>query len=117
MSAGPVTVQKNRALPLKAQLFDSNGFAVTEFDLVAPPVVQVRFAPEGSGQFSDVSDEALPPNESFEGNQFVFRDGRWRFNLQTKDYFAPGTYAITMVSGDAVEYEVTGCAALFVVRR
>ena len=37
MTSGPVKAKKNRALPLKAQIFDEGNYAMTDADLVAPP--------------------------------------------------------------------------------
>ena len=113
--AGPVTVRKNRALPLKAELFDEEGLALSDLDIMALPVLQVLFDPAGGGDAIDVTDEAFPAGEGTNGNQFVFSDGLWRFNLKTKNYSAAGTYAMTMVSGDEAEYFVEGCSAQFVI--
>ena len=114
----PVTVKgKNAALPLKAQLFDSENNLITDFDLEAAPVLQVIFTPSQGGEPLDVSDQALPAGQGTEGNQFVFTDeGKWQYNLKTKNYSAPGTYTITMVSGDESEYKIEPtCETSFVV--
>lgn len=117
MAGGPVKVKKNRALPLKAQLFDTDGIVITDLDLTAPPVVQVLFDSGGGGMAVDVSGEALPAGLGDDGNQFVYTGARWRYNLKTKNYTAPGTYTVSMASGDDAEYVVDPtCEAEFVIK-
>ena len=117
LADGPVTVKKNRVLPLKAELVDGDGFVLEDGDLTAPPVVQVIY---DSGIFGepplDASADALPAGKGTDGNLFVFTGSGWRFNLKTKNYEAPGTYTVTMVSGDGAEYRVEPtCEAQFVI--
>jgi len=115
MDGGPVTVQGNRALPLKAQLFDADGFAVTDLDIVAPPVIQVLFDTGMGGDPVDVTGDALPAGQGTEGNQFEFGVDKWQFNLKTTNLTAEGTYTITMISGDESEYTINpSCTAEFV---
>ena len=117
MDSPPVTVRgKKRALPLKAQLFDNDGYAVTDLDLYAAPVIQVIYHSDQGGEPTDVSDEALPAARGSEGNQFEFTvDQIWQFNLKTTNYTAPGTYVITMDSGDETEYQMSSkCETSFV---
>jgi len=99
LDRGPVEVHKNRALPLKAILEYEDGYLVTETDIDAPPVIQITFQPE-VGYAEDVTDEALFAGQGTDGNQFVFTGSNLQFNLMTKSYSSPGTYTITMVSGD-----------------
>jgi hypothetical protein len=107
METYPVTVKGNRALPLKAQLFDADGYFVTDMDIVAAPVLQVMFQSVTGGTPEDVTDLALPAGLGNEGNQFVFTDElKWQYNLKTKDYTASGTYTISIVSGDDAEYVI-----------
>lgn len=105
MGIYPVRVKKNRALPLKAELLDYKGlFTKTDADLTAPPVVQVMLGGISFGD-ADVSDDALPAGQGSEGNQFVFTDeSKWQFNLKTSLFTAPGTYIISMESGDSDVY-------------
>ena len=64
----------------------------------------------------DVSDQALWAGQGSDGNRFQFSGDRWRFNLKVGNYSAPGTYVISMISGDAAEYRVDpSCEAEFVV--
>jgi hypothetical protein len=117
MASGPVTVKKNKVLPLKAQLLDADNNIVTDFDIAALPVLQVLYD-SGIGEDPiNVTDDALPAGQGTEGNQFVFTDDlKWQFNLKTKNYSAAGTYNIFMVSGDASEYMIDPmCEATFVI--
>ncbi len=116
MDQKPVTVKQGRALPLKAQLFDFNGFAVTDSDITTPPVIQVLFN-SAVGVPIDVTDQALPVGQGTDGNQFVFTaEQKWQYNLKTKNYTAAGTYTIDMVSGDSTQYTINPvCTATFVV--
>jgi len=106
MDRGPVTVRgRNRALPLKGQLFDGDGYPVTDLDLIAPPIIQVLFSAASSGAAIDVTGEVLPVSLATEGNQFFYdEDGYWHLNFKTKDYTAPGTYLLYMDTGDDTEY-------------
>jgi hypothetical protein len=117
MASGPVTARGNRALPLKAELFDANGYEVTDLELTAPPAIQVTFQSTGGGDAQDVTEDALPVGFGTDGNEFEYNlaDGVWQFNLKTKNYTAGGTYTITMVSGDESEYLIDPtCQAAFV---
>ena len=112
---GAVTVKRSRALPLKAELFDSDGVPTTDLEVTALPVLEVTFSPAGSIDVIDVTDQALPAGKGTDGNQFEFSEGLWRFNLRTNNYTASGSYTVTMVSGDESEYLAEGCVAQFVV--
>jgi hypothetical protein len=118
MADHPVTVKKNRALPLKALVFDADGFALSDADFTVPPVVQVLFDAGTGGDPVDVTDEVLSVGLGTEGNQFVFTDeGYWQFNLKTKNYTAPGTYIVTMETGDDAEYVFDpACMTEFVIQ-
>lgn len=118
MANGPVTVKKNRALPLKAELSDPDSNAITATDISASPVVQVLYTSGIGAVPEDVTDDALNAGAGTDGNQFEYdpNTGKWQFNLKTKNYDAPGTYTITMVSGDESEYLIDPtCSASFVV--
>lgn len=117
MASGPVTVKGNRALPFKAQLFDADGYLMTDSDLLAPPVIQIWYE-YGTPEADDVSAEALPAGQSTEGNQFFFEsDQRWHYNLKTGNYSASGTYTVFIDSGDSFEYLIDpACTAQFVVK-
>ncbi|MEJ2402128.1 MAG: hypothetical protein P8Y52_12155, partial [Xanthomonadales bacterium] len=85
MAEFPVKTKKNRALPLKAQLYDDYGYPLSDLDLTAPPVVQVLFSSAtGNDEPVDVTDDILSVGQGYEGNQFIFtEDGKWQFNLKT----------------------------------
>ena len=117
LDSGPVTVKKNRVLPFKAELLDENGFALTDQDLAAPPVLQVLYNSGIGEPPMDVTDDALPAGLGMNGNAFVFQGSKWRFNLKTRNYTAPGTYTATMLTGDGAEYGLAQtCTAQFVVQ-
>jgi hypothetical protein len=111
-------VTQPRTIPLLAELLD-DGVAVTDTDLAAPPVAQIAFAAQQPGAPAvDVTGFLPPPTPIFLGRRFDYRDalGRWLHGLLTPKYPAPGTYTVTMVSGDAQEYVVEPtCTATYVV--
>ena len=116
MDVGPVTIKKNRALPLKAQMFDTDNLLITDLDIAAPPVIQVQFTSAIGQPAVDISDDAYPAGEGTDGNQFVFSDDRGRFNLKTRNQTAVGIYTVTMLSGDNTEYVIDPtCEATFVI--
>jgi hypothetical protein len=116
MDKGAVKVKKNRVLPLKAELLDDAGNILTDAEITAPPVIQVMFDPVAGGDVEDVTEDALSAGQGDDGNQFVFTGSNWQFNLKTKNYSAPGTYTITMESGDDCEYFIEStCTATFVI--
>lgn len=109
----PVGVhKKNRVLPLKMELRDQAGVPIT--GLNASPLVEVDFS--GGGSATDPADTYLPAGQGDEGNQFVFTDSKWQFNLQTVNFSGPGTYTIKAISGDPDEYLIDPtCTATFVI--
>jgi len=118
MASGPVTVRKQRTLPLKAELVDDAGVPITDTDVTAPPVLQVTYTSSTGGDPEDVTDEALPAGQGTIGNAFVFSNGEWRYNLETANYSAAGTYVIKMVTGDSSEYAIDSesvCTATFII--
>lgn len=101
----PVKVKGKRALPLRAKLFDASSQEVTGPDVISPPVVQVWFSPNAGGDAELVTGDVLSIGHADEGNQFVYgSEGKWRFNLSTKGFSSPGTYEISMSTGDDTEY-------------
>lgn len=112
---GPVIVKKNRALPLRASLYRLDGSLASDLNLTTSPMIQVVFQPGETSEPVDVTDEALDVGLGTSGNQFAFVGGVWRFNLKTSNYTAPGTYSISLKSGDAAEYSVAGCQVEFVI--
>jgi dipeptidyl aminopeptidase/acylaminoacyl peptidase len=94
--------KKNRVLPLKMVCYDGET-ELTDLD-IAPPVVEVDYV-DSSGVPGAV-EEVLYAGQGDEGNQFVYSDGYWRFNLQTKNFSAYGTYTIKAKSGDTNSYTI-----------
>lgn len=117
MNSGPVTVNKNRVLPLKAQLVDQNGLLITDSDISFPPLIQVVKALTGGEPPIDVTNESLPAGLGTDGNQFVYTiDGKWHYNLMTKNFSGPGAYNVSLVSGIETEYQVNpSCTATFII--
>ena len=116
MDRGPVTVRKHRVLPLKARVLDADGVELDDLDLGTPPVLQVLFTSARDGDAVDVTEEALPAGSGSRGNQFEFTKDRWRFNLETRNYTAAGSYRVQLLSGDPAEYEIETCEGEFVIR-
>ena len=117
MDKGPVKVRKNKVLPLKCQLLDTNGFPVTDADISSPPIIQVTFEPSGGGDVIDVTDDALSAGKGTEGNQCYFDSAgsNWAYNLMTKNYTCAGTYTITVISGSPCYSIANACTASFVI--
>jgi len=119
LDKGPITVRgKNRALPLKAQLFDASGFPVTDTDIAAPPKIQVLYDAGTGGTPVDVEDDVLSVGHGTEGVEFVYTNSeKWQFNLKTTNHSASGTYRIKMISGDNTEYVIDPmCEVSFIAR-
>ena len=114
----PIDVKKNRTLPLKAQLFHIDGSLVVGTDVVSDPVLTVLFKSARGGGTIDVTGDDHPVGCKTDGKQFVFtHEGLWQFNLKTSDYRAPGTYTVSMESGDKTDYEIDPtCKASFVIK-
>ncbi|MFZ3136324.1 MAG: hypothetical protein WA126_02905 [Thermodesulfovibrionales bacterium] len=116
LDKSPIKFKKNRVLPLKARL-NNDGSYITNTDITAPPVVQVLYNSGVGGDPIDISDDVLSAGNGTVGNQFVFTDeGKWQFNLQTKNYTALGTYSVSMETGNSSEYAITPtCSVDFIV--
>ena len=99
-----VSVKKpNRVLPLRMALIDDQGSPVLGFDILANPVLQLEYAGESPGDAN--LDDLETAGKGDEGNMFVFDGSNWAFNMKTQG-LAPGTYTITVVSGDLAEYVI-----------
>ena len=117
MDIYPVSLKNDRALPLKAEIFDSNGYAMISDDFTALPLVQVSFDYHKIADAVSVAEEALPTSQGDTGNQLEFsKDNKWQVNLNTSLFTASGTYTVSMISGDKSEYvfEPT-CVTQFVI--
>jgi hypothetical protein len=114
-----LTVKKNKCIPLKTELIDEDGFAITDADIEYPPVLfPVDFV--GGTILSDVvAVDGLAPSQATDGNQFEFIGGRWCFNLKIKDYYkAPGKYIFEMRTGNSEEYIIEPtCTVTIVVEK
>jgi hypothetical protein len=112
----PLTLKskKNSTLPVKMQLFDADGYVVTDADLSASPVISVSFAPSSGGSSEDVSDDVLPAGKANDDNIFRYdlEEDKFIYNLSTKSYKASGEYTVTAVAGDS-SYEIEGCSETF----
>ena len=117
MGNGPVTVKKNRVLPLKVELHDENSDVIDDNAIDSPPVLQVIFDSGIAANPEDVTAYALSAGWGTDGNQFEYdiSTGLWHFNLKTKNYTAAGTYIISIVSGDDIEYTIDSSTASFVI--
>jgi len=104
---GPVTIQNNRVLPLKIQLYDSDGASISNLDITATPSIEVLYESPILPDFADVTDHALHAGLGTNDYQLVNTgQNRWQYNLKTDDYTAPGTYLIHIKSGDKSEYTI-----------
>lgn len=111
-----VSVKKNRALPYKAVLNDSEGAEINAGDIMVPPVISVSYSSSTSPAGS-VSVDTLSPGKSFDGNQFEYIDGKWQFNLSTSNYTASGNYFVEIASGDTGEYVIEpACIGSFTIK-
>ncbi|MEA3274815.1 MAG: hypothetical protein U9Q81_05890 [Pseudomonadota bacterium] len=126
LDLGPVSVSAEGVLALQAEILDENGLPVTG-GLAAPPVLETRFShrqPIDPPTDATISPFFLSPGvlnnvPALRGNQFFFYGGtsRWVQGLPTEQFVAPGTYTVTMVSGDKDEYVFApGCLATYVVQ-
>lgn len=117
LNQGPVTINMNRVLPFKADLFDGEGLVLTDELLSPPPVIQVHYDSGIEAAPIDVTADALTLGNGMEGNQFVFSGSQWKFNLKVKNYTGAGTYTVTMASGNDAMYRVAPtCTAQFILK-
>lgn len=102
-----------RAIPVKIVLRDLWGDIMTDAH-ITPPVVQVSYQPVSGASIPGYEAELLPPGLSDDGNEFRYNPGSemWIINLATKQFTSPGTYTVTVVSGDN-SYVVEGCSQTF----
>ena len=108
----------NRAIPLKAQLFDSSNNLATPTTLGAAaqsPIVSVSYN-AGNSNSTDETSSLDPIGQSSTGNQFNFdpTSETWWFNLGTSQYTAPGTYTVSLQSGDTQYLVSPQCSGKFV---
>lgn len=110
-----VSVSKpSRVLPLRMMLVDGDGYAMSDLDISAVPVVQVTYSGEYSGSADLESVETAGKGD--DGNTFAFDGSNWAFNMKTKG-LAAGMYTIGVASGDLAEYVVDpACEVSLTVR-
>jgi hypothetical protein len=114
-SVDPVTVKgKNRALPFKAELVDTDGLPVTDENILYPPVIQLSYTAVLGDATVEITD-TLPAGKGTEGNQFEYTGGKWQFNLKTTD-LGEGTYNVTMEPGLGGYIIDTTCEASFEIK-
>ena len=91
-------------------LTDAAGFAVTDLDIAAPPVINVLFGSQVFGEVPPDTEDLLPLGSANDDNIFRFDldSGQWIYNLGTKLFTAAGTYIVMVASGDTSEYTVSG---------
>lgn len=111
-----VSVKKksNRVLPFKMQILDSDGVPQTAADIAAP-VIQVTFDSTTFGGAG--GDDLLSSGKGDAGNQFSYDAATqtWQFNLNSRQFTAPGTYLVEVVSGDGDAYTLVTCMGTFVI--
>ena len=107
--------KKNRVLPLKMELLDKDGASITDLDINASPIVEVDY--NGGVPATEPPETYLPAGQGDEGNQFVFTESYWQFNLQTKNFSGAGEYTIRAISGDPNVYTIIDptCTATFMI--
>lgn len=106
-----------KLLQLKADLVNRDGNIVIGTDISFPPILHVVMVKTGGSTAIDVTDGALSAGRGTSGNQFVFTSGgEWQFNLMTRNYTTPGTYTISILTGNIFEYIIKPtCTATFVI--
>ena len=96
---------KNRSIPFRTQLFDSEGLPITDADIMSPPKIEVTFESNMPSPSDTTVYDGLPPAKATDGNEFIYEDGEWHLNIKIRDYYeGSGTYTLTMESGDKSEY-------------
>ena len=101
-----ITVKnKNRCIPLRTELFNADGLPITDADIMSPPIIDYAYLPNLPSPSDTTVFDGLPPAVATDGNEFVFEDGKWHFNIKIRDYYEnAGTYTFMMKSGDESEY-------------
>ena len=116
--AGPIQkqmeIQRGRTLPLKAQLLDAAGKPVIAEALEPAPAIRLVRV-EGGAEVDE--SEQVAAGDFGKGSTFVFREGNWKFDLDTADFGVLGTYRAELVSGDDSRYRIESpCAVTFVLK-
>jgi hypothetical protein len=111
----PLSLSKktNRAIPLKAQLFDTDNNLITLDNITGPPpVVNVSYT-SGTSTAVDETSLLVPLGASSSGNLFNFDTATqtWWFNLAANTFTASGTYTVSLQSSDSTKYQVVNADA------
>lgn len=107
-------VTKNRVLPFKATLEDTDGNLV--MNVVSAPRIEIRHDEEASGPEAEVVEYALQAGQGTAGDAFELTGNTWQFKLRTKDFSAPQRYTAAMISGDTNEYLIDPtCEGVFLI--
>lgn len=88
--------QQNRVIPLQMACTDGAGNALGSAD-IAPPVLVVTKQPAGPATTGNAP--FLHSGLGTDANEFVFRGGRWHFNLSLKNFTGSGMYEISAIAG------------------
>jgi hypothetical protein len=106
----PLSLKKKvkRAIPVDMVLTGADGYAITDTDILAPPVINVLFDGQVFGEDPPDTDDLLPLGSANEDNIFRFDIDSWQwiYNLGTKQFTAAGKYTVTVASGDETEYTI-----------
>ncbi len=102
---------KNKAkmvIPIKIALYDEDGFLITDQDVTAPPVINVKYSSASQGDGVENIEIKEFTGKSSEGNAFTFNPDtdQWEYQLGTKQFSEPGTYTVSVISGDGLEYTI-----------
>jgi hypothetical protein len=97
---------------LRARLLDEEDLEVGDADLIAPPVAQVLFTPAEGEETLDVTDD-VTWKDSFTFN----RKGYWRLSLKRYRMRMPGTYLVSMESGDESEYLIDPTCSESIIKK
>jgi hypothetical protein len=106
-----------KVLQLKADLVNPDGNIAIGTDIISPPVLHVVMVETGGSTAIDVTNGAESAGRGTAGKQFVFTSGgEWQFNLMTRNYSTPGTYTVSILTGNIFEYIIQPtCTATFVI--
>lgn len=108
--------KSNPTIPVKIVLKDSNGSVMTDLDITSPPRISVIFNSTELPSDSIEVDDVVSTGKANADNLFRFDllSEEWIYNLGTKQFPAPGTYTVKVLSGDETKYTFNGnCTQTF----
>lgn len=115
-----IPARSQGVIPVKLELLDAQGQALTDADVVAPPRLRVADSQgETYGAQPREDQDLLPVGNSNTANIFAFNpaDRLWEFRLDTSQFPLAGTYEVSVYSGDSNEYRIEqdgGCQQAFI---